>query len=112
MTSVQNRKKKWHATTKESMELLFSFNVESLIKQHKASFLSKPDQRALLEIFKINFEFLFDSFFEDDMFFYEIPTPLKIEETIHTKYQSKRKASIGPKFILKKNKSVSQFSKK
>ena len=38
--------------------------------------LIKMDQRKIIDLMKINFEFLYDNFLTDDMFFYEIPMPL------------------------------------
>lgn len=67
--SVQNRKTKWHAISKQSIELLLGYDIEVLITNNRNNLL-KMDQKKLMETLKINFEYLYESFFTDDMFFY------------------------------------------
>lgn len=59
------------------MELLLGYDIEQLILMNRIH-LVKMDQKKLLDTLRINFEYLYENFLEDDMFFYEIPMPLDI----------------------------------
>ena len=60
------------------MDLLISFDVGDAIAKNRGLFYGRPDQRRIMDALKINFDYVYDNFMEDDMFFYEIPTPLEI----------------------------------
>ena len=77
------------------------FDVEEFIKNHGNS-LGKMDQKKFLDLMKINFQFLYEGFKTDDMFFYEIPMPLEI--IIENKNIAKKRVH-QTKFLVKKRSS-------
>ena len=88
------------------MELLLSFDSEDLIIKNTQYFAGRVDQKRVLDLMKINFDYLWDSFLQDDMFFYEIPLPLELIKPDKPRSLSRTKPS-NHRFILKKRSKTS-----
>lgn len=53
------------------MELLLEFDIEQFVKKHRNGILNgRPDQKKVMDAMKVNFQYLYEGFMDDDMFFY------------------------------------------